>query len=236
MFGKDLEGEMTNVNPMTTDELTALCARADDSLPAYPGDTERLMTVPAPTMLRLLATIDALREEVDRMKVATHLAAADCQDAMTEAKTAKARVARLRSSTWTDYIEADAHNEIVRDLQARVAQLEALLDRSAEWPHDFLNCLLDGDYNADKGCVSCKFNREVDAALLDTCSCTVTRHERQENRACPVHFPRAATEPMSTVQPVGNCDGSGKYAYDASKEDGRGAKLATKCPGCRACR
>ena len=21
------------------------------------------------------------------------------------------------------------------------------------------------------------------------CSCTITRHERQENRACPVHFP-----------------------------------------------
>lgn len=38
------------------------------------------------------------------------------------------------------------------------------------------------------------------------------------------------------VQPVGNCDGSREYAYDSSKEDGRGAKLAATCTGCRACR
>jgi hypothetical protein len=36
------------------------------------------------------------------------------------------------------------------------------------------------------------------------------------------------------VQPHG-CDGLGKYAYDPKAEDGRGKKLASKCPGCRAC-
>lgn len=37
-----------------SEELEALRKRAEESLPAYPGDTERLMTVPAPTVLRLL--------------------------------------------------------------------------------------------------------------------------------------------------------------------------------------
>ncbi len=37
------------------------------------------------------------------------------------------------------------------------------------------------------------------------------------------------------VQPVGNCDGSREYAEDTTKEDYRGAKLAERCPGCRAC-
>ena len=39
---------------------------------------------------------------------------------------------------------------------------------------------------------------------------------------------------FTLVQPRG-CDGSGKYAYDPKAEDGRGAKLSPKCPGCRAC-
>jgi hypothetical protein len=40
---------------------------------------------------------------------------------------------------------------------------------------------------------------------------------------------------IEIVQPVGNCDGSKVYAWDKTKEDGRGAKLAKRCPGCRAC-
>lgn len=40
---------------------------------------------------------------------------------------------------------------------------------------------------------------------------------------------------FAIVQPVGNCDGSGKYAYDPNNEDGRGEPLAEPCPGCRAC-
>lgn len=28
------------------------------------------------------------------------------------------------------------------------------------------------------------------AAELAACTCTITRHERQENKNCPVHFPR----------------------------------------------
>lgn len=37
------------------------------------------------------------------------------------------------------------------------------------------------------------------------------------------------------VQPVGGCDGSREFAYDGSAEDGRGLRLARRCPGCRAC-
>jgi hypothetical protein len=37
-------------------------------------------------------------------------------------------------------------------------------------------------------------------------------------------------------EPVGNCDGSGLFRYDASTFDGRGERLAEPCPGCRACR
>lgn len=40
---------------------------------------------------------------------------------------------------------------------------------------------------------------------------------------------------IEIVQPVGNCDGSGKYRYDSSQEDGRGELLKQPCPGCRAC-
>ncbi len=38
------------------------------------------------------------------------------------------------------------------------------------------------------------------------------------------------------TQPEGNCDGSGLYAYDHDTESGRGPKLETPCPGCRACK
>lgn len=38
------------------------------------------------------------------------------------------------------------------------------------------------------------------------------------------------------IEPVGNCDGSGLYAYDRNADDGRGQKLKTRCAGCRACR
>ena len=40
---------------------------------------------------------------------------------------------------------------------------------------------------------------------------------------------------VGIVQPVGNCDGSREYAYDATTVDGRGEKLLVRCPGCRAC-
>lgn len=36
-------------------------------------------------------------------------------------------------------------------------------------------------------------------------------------------------------QPVGQCDGSKKYAYDPSNERGRGKRLSKPCSGCRAC-
>lgn len=42
-------------------------------------------------------------------------------------------------------------------------------------------------------------------------------------------------EGAAIVQPVGGCDGSREFAYDGSAEDGRGARLAQRCPGCRAC-
>ena len=41
---------------------------------------------------------------------------------------------------------------------------------------------------------------------------------------------------IQIVQPVGNCDGSGLYKDDPSKETRRGEKLSQRCPGCRACR
>ena len=31
------------------------------------------------------------------------------------------------------------------------------------------------------------------------CSCTITKHERQENRACPVHFPKVALVAVPSV-------------------------------------
>lgn len=37
------------------------------------------------------------------------------------------------------------------------------------------------------------------------------------------------------AQPVGVCDGTKRYAYDPKAANGRGAKLKTWCPGCRAC-
>ena len=40
---------------------------------------------------------------------------------------------------------------------------------------------------------------------------------------------------MVLTQPTGNCDGSKKYKYDPSKDNGRGAPLAQRCSGCRAC-
>lgn len=49
----------------------------------------------------------------------------------------------------------------------------------------------------------------------------------------PIH-PKAPAD-IEIVQPIGNCDGSRKYAYDSTKEDGKGARLAKPCPGCRAC-
>ena len=47
-----------------------------------------------------------------------------------------------------------------------------------------------------------------------------------------------AAEEINIVitQPPSTCDGSGEFAYDASKEDGQGERLASPCPGCRACR
>lgn len=41
---------------------------------------------------------------------------------------------------------------------------------------------------------------------------------------------------VDITTPIGNCDGSGRYAFDPEREDGRGAVLATPCSGCRACR
>ena len=37
------------------------------------------------------------------------------------------------------------------------------------------------------------------------------------------------------TQPIGNCDGTGHYAFDPTTEDGQGERLAEPCPGCRAC-
>ncbi len=45
----------------------------------------------------------------------------------------------------------------------------------------------------------------------------------------------AGREGAAIVQPVGGCDGSREFAYDGSAEDGRGQRLARRCPGCRAC-
>jgi hypothetical protein len=50
----------------------------------------------------------------------------------------------------------------------------------------------------------------------------------------PTERPREVCD-IEIVQPIGDCDGSRHYAYDSSKENGRGAPLASECPGCRAC-
>lgn len=60
-------------------------------------------------------------------------------------------------------------------------------------------------------------------------------------RTGPLGIPQAwakevVRSSITIVEPVGNCDGSGLYKDDPSKEDRRGARLATRCPGCRACR
>ena len=47
---------------------------------------------------------------------------------------------------------------------------------------------------------------------------------------------RRTKNEITITQPVGNCDGNGLYAYDTTKEDGRGEFLSAPCPGCRACR
>jgi len=55
-----------------------------------------------------------------------------------------------------------------------------------------------------------------------------------------IEIERSRSEPrgmsVEIVEPVANCDGSGLYAYDRTREDGRGVKLALPCSGCRACR
>lgn len=68
-------------------------------------------------------------------------------------------------------------------------------------------------------------------------SCTLVQvfeHvEIRETRGPMVAFGDPTAE---IVQPVSHCDGSKRYAYDAAKENGRGAPLDVPCVGCRACR
>lgn len=50
-----------------------------------------------------------------------------------------------------------------------------------------------------------------------------------------LHMPEAQRPTVVVESPNGRCDGSRRYAYDPFEEDGRGARLAVHCPGCRAC-
>lgn len=72
--------------------------------------------------------------------------------------------------------------------------------------------------------------------------------ERPENYPWSVfQIPHTALTPIEPVPiadvefvitgPGGpnDCDGSRLYAHDSNAEDGRGEKLAERCPGCRAC-
>jgi hypothetical protein len=62
--------------------------------------------------------------------------------------------------------------------------------------------------------------RRAEEAAKAACSCTVTRHERQENRACPVHFPKAEPEASCpTCRGAGIVDGTISYR---------------RCPTCKA--
>jgi hypothetical protein len=76
---------------------------------------------------------------------------------------ARARVAQLEAAGAHILVDGKG----IAHWHRRCAQLEALLDRCPEWPHEHGDCILDGDLNADK-CVSCAFNREADAALKGT--------------------------------------------------------------------
>lgn len=80
---------------------------------------------------------------------------------------------------------------------------------------------------------------QVTALLLGYEKGTLTINDFLNGLGKQVNYPRRFGEEPAEVtidQPVGNCDGSGMYAYDPSTEDCRGAKLATPCPGCRACK
>ena len=53
--------------------------------------------------------------------------------------------------------------------------------------------------------------------------------------AANVPAPPDLPSDIRITQPIGNCDGSGEYSYDRSKDNCRGARLKKRCPGCRAC-
>lgn len=52
----------------------------------------------------------------------------------------------------------------------------------------------------------------------------------------PVRFSETKIGNVTLVSPMGNCDGSTLYKEDPTKEDYKGEKLETPCPGCRACK
>ncbi len=56
-------------------------------------------------------------------------------------------------------------------------------------------------------------------------------------RQVPLGYPVKEKLGIVITQPIGNCDGSGLYEYDPDfdNDEGRGAPLKERCPGCRAC-
>lgn len=68
---------------------------------------------------------------------------------------------------------------------------------------------------------------------------TIMENDARLGRAAAAAYEQLQVPEMQRItvveSPNGHCDGSRQYAYDPFAEDGRGARLAVRCPGCRAC-
>lgn len=71
---------------------------------------------------------------------------------------------------------------------------------------------------------------------------TIMENDARLGRAAAAAYEQLQVPEMQRItvveSPNGLCDGSRQYAYDPFAEDGRGgrgARLAVRCPGCRAC-